>query len=53
MEDMFKGATAFNQDLSKWNTVAVIKCQDFCVDAGSSLKRPLLLNRNCGEPGCG
>ena len=51
MRYMFKGATAFNQDISNWKTVAVIKCQDFCVDAGS-LKRPLLLNGNCGNPGC-
>ena len=48
---MFNGAKAFNQDISNWKTVAVIKCQDFCVDAGS-LKRPLLLNGNCENPGC-
>ena len=52
MQGMFRGATAFNKDISKWNTAAVIKCQDFCVDAGSSLKRPLLPNGNCGNPGC-
>ena len=49
---MFKDATAFNQDISNWKTAAVIKCQDFCVDAGSSLKRPLFPNGNCGNPGC-
>ena len=51
MRYMFNGAKAFNQDISNWKTVAVIKCQDFCVDAGS-LKRPLLLNGNCENPGC-
>ena len=47
MEDMFNGAKAFSGDLSGWNVLAVGKpnsCQDFCVDAGSSLKRPLLLH---------
>ena len=55
MEYMFNGAKAFSGDLSGWNVLAVVKpnsCQDFCVDAGSSLKRPLLPNGNCGEPGC-
>ena len=55
MQDMFNGAKAFSGDLSGWNVLAVgitQRCQDFCVDAGSSLKRPLLPNGNCGNPGC-
>ena len=58
---MFNGAKAFNKDISKLEHVlAVISqpngCQDFCVDAGSSLKRPGLIPKiraNCGNPGCG
>jgi len=35
MDRMFSGATAFNQDLSSWNTINVTSCTDF--NTGSAL----------------
>jgi hypothetical protein len=40
MEYMFYGATAFNQDLSIWNVVSVVKCSDFGTGAGGGLISP-------------
>jgi surface protein len=47
---MFRGAAAFNQDISGWNVARVNSCSDFCNNAGFSVSPAV---RRCGTLGFG
>jgi len=51
-QNMFNGASAFNQDVSGWNVAAVNNCNDFCLNAGFSSSSYLPAFSGCGSLGC-